>query len=250
MAEGKSNILGTVVLLGGVALGGDYLFRGDESIIGKFLRSTMGAPKSEAPFPADPRHGRPEFGEPSTSPWEIPVKTLRAPFPMGPPDHTGAIPVPFKSSPTPHAKKKMKHGSSVDDMDTAAWEIAKIVYYDTSFQSSPTTKFKVGDTKTIHDDIMFVYDHPNPPEIFKKLARFHADHGADCLNPASPLYQQQRKLAGTAADLYENYMGVEKLFSREGFAYVGEMDEEDDRLAANGAESAITFNIGGAYYMQ
>lgn len=252
MAESKQNLLGTVALLGGAALGIDFVVKGDDSIIAKFLNSTMGGrskiPETE-PFRADPLYGRLPFGEPSTSPWEIPVATLKAPFPLGPADHTGAIEVPFKSQPITRQKKRMKHGASVDDIDAAAWEVARIVYNDVAIQS-PTQKWFVGDTERIHNDILYIYDHPDPPEIFKKLAHFHADNGANCLNPAHPSYIMQRKLAGTAADLYEQYMGIEKLYSREGWAMVAEMDDEDDRLAANGAESPITFNIGGAYYLQ
>lgn len=252
MAEQRSSssLFGTVALLGGAALGADYFINGDNSIIGKFLKTTMGGKKGPAvPFPSDPLYGRPKYGEPSTSMWELPVKTVRAPFPLGPPDASGRIEVPFKSTPHTREKKKLKHGSSPEDMDRAAWSIAELVYNDTSVQLPPT-KFDVGDTNTIHDNILFMMDTHNPPEIFRRLSKFHADHGPDCLNPASPLYIQERKLAGTAADFYENFMGFEKMFSREGFAYVGEYDDEDDRLAANGAESHITFNIGGAYYLE
>lgn len=250
MAEQKQSFLGTAILVGGAALGADWAINGDNSIIGKFLRSTLSKDKGpKAPFPVDPLHGRPRFGEPSTSRWEVPVQTIRAPFPLGPPDASGRIEVPFKSSPHPREKKKLKHGASPDDMDAAAWQIAEMVYNDTAVQLPPT-KYDVGDTRAIHDNILFIMDHPNPPEIFKRLAKFHAIHGPDCLNPASPLYAQQRKLAGTAADFYENFMGIEKMFSREGFAFAAEFDEQDDRLAANGAESHITFNIGGAYYLE
>ena len=104
----SKDLFGTVALLGGAALGADYLISGDNSIIGKFLNAAgMGAPKHVEP-PSDPLYGRPKFGEPSTSEWEVPVKTMRAPFPLGDPDASGAIEIPFHSAPVPHDKKNKK----------------------------------------------------------------------------------------------------------------------------------------------
>lgn len=244
MAE--NSWFGTVALLGGVGLGADYLFNGDNSIIGKFFKSAgMGAP-AKPKIEGDPLYGRPKFGEPADSRFTIPVKTLRAPFPLGNPDPSGRIFVPFKAEPVPHDKKHHKHGVSRRAIDSASWSIAEMIYNDTAVQLPPT-KFEVGDSQKIHDDIVFIYEHPDPPEIFLKLARLHEHHGANCLNPASPVYKQERKLAGSAADFFEHFMGIEKMFSREGFAMVGEYDDEDDRQSAEGAESPITFNIAGAY---
>jgi hypothetical protein len=246
MSLANSNLFGTLAVGAGIGLGADYVLHGPDSIIGKFLEAAgMGAPKAHIPS-GDPLYGRPKFGEPAGSRFVVPVKTMRTPFPLGEPDASGRIEVPFHSSPIPHDKKNKKHGVSHSSMDSAARSIAEMVYNDTAVQLPPT-KFAVGNTDQIHKDILFVYTH-DPPEIFLKLARLHEHHGANCLNPASPVYQQERKLAGSAADFYEHFMGIEKMYSREGFAMVGEYDDEDDRQAAEGAESPIQFNVGGAYY--
>lgn len=244
----KSDIFGTVALLGAGALTGDYLYNGDNSIIGKFLKAAgFGAPKQPVHIPDV--LDRPRYGEPSTSDFEVPIKTLRTPFPDLNPDASGRVLIPRSHPPKHMDEKVFKHGCSKTDLDKAAWQVAQLVFSDVAVYG-PTTKYAVGDTQEIHDDILHILYSHNPPEILLKLARFHGVHGDEALNPASPIYAQERQLAGSGADLYENAMGIQKMFSREGFAYVGEYDEEDDRQAALGAESPITFNIGGGYFNQ
>lgn len=225
---------GAILVAGGLGL--DYVFRGPDSILGKLLgqRVNVNQPLTEGPL---------KFGETSTSPYEVPVPTLRAPIPESTPENTdssGALEVPIRY------KKKDKSGLQMQDIDAAAWEIAKTVYED-MMPYDPSVKQTVGSTQKIHDDLMYIFNSHDCPEILIKLAHFHATHGGNIYKPGSPLYSQQQKMVGTAADMYENFIGIHRMYSRIGDLNASEYDDPNDRMSAMGQESPIFFRIQGGW---
>ena len=246
MAEVNHSLLGTLGLIGGGLLAGDYFVNGSHSVLGKLLghhkhHIKRHVPRWVAKAPVDPFHGERPWDEPSVGhrypAWVYPVKTARAPFPAMHPDTSGRIKIP------------VERGGESWQMarEIAAEEIANMVFNDMSFLAD---KSEVGTSVEIRNNVLAIMNHHDNPELFRRLIEFHHRHGPEALNRGSPLYNQQIELAGACADLYESAIGKEKWFSREGFAYAAEYDDINDRLAASGAKSPIQFNIGGAYYLQ
>lgn len=245
MAEVNHGLLGTLGVVGAGFVIGDYFINGPKSIIGKLLghhkHHHRHFPKWHHRIPSDPLHGENKWGQTSvgnTTPgWVFPVETARAPFPAILPDTSGRVKIPID-----------KGGSSwFEAQEVAAESIANLVFQDTTFL---TSDHHVGTSVEIRNNILEILRSPHPPELFRRLVEFHHRHGPAALDRGSPLHNQQIEMAGACADLYENYVGVEKWFSREGNAYAAEYDDLNDRLAAAGAKSPIVFNIGGAYYFQ
>lgn len=246
MAESSKGLLTTVALVGGGFLAGDYFINGPRSVLGKLLGHDKRHHKIKVPrwtghTPTDPLHGEKPDSEPSVGHkfpnWVYPIKTARAPFPAMLPDTSGRIKIPVSH----------RSGGWAEAEEVAAESIANLVFNDMSFLPE---KADVGTSVEIRNNILRIMRGPNTPELFRRLIEFHHRHGPAALDRGSPLYNQQIKLAGSCADLYEGYIGLEKWFSREGNAYVAEYDKLDDRLAAAGSKSPIQFNIGGAYYFQ
>lgn len=239
MAEKGENKLTSVLVTGGVLIGAavgiDYVLHGNDSILGRmFSKPTPSINQSNFPT---------KFGETSTSPWEVPVPTLRKSLPISTRENTdssGAIHVPMNYEP------EVKSGMKDSDMDSAAWEVAKTVFEDLS-PYEPTIRFKIGDTKSIHDHLMYIFNKDDCPEILVKLAKFHSTHGHNVYLPGSALRAQQQKLVGTAADAYESLIGVSRMYSRTGDENAHEYDSQNDRLAAMGSESPIFFRVQGGY---
>lgn len=225
---------GAVLVVGG--LGIDFVMNGPNSILGRLLGQKVNAnqPFTEAPL---------KFGETSTSPYEVPVPTLRAPIPESThanTDSSGALEVPIRY------KKKDKSGLQMQDIDAASWEIAKTVFEDMA-PYDPSVKITVGSTQKIHDDLIHIFNSHDCPEILIKLAHFHATHGHNIYKPGSVLYATQQKMVGTAADMYEDFIGIHRMYSRTGDLNASEYDKDDDRLAAMGQESPIFFKVQGGW---
>ena len=233
-------------LVGAAAIGADYFINGPNSIIGKILGQSKGfahVPGHITGVPSDPLYGEPRFGTPSVGynipGWVYPVKTARAPFPALNPDMSGRIKIPVHDG----------HVGRQEAEEMAAASIANLVFIDASFYS-PSEKWNVGTSVEIKHNVLDLIRSPDAPELLLRLVEFHQRHGGDAHNRGSPIYNQEIKLAGACADLYESYLGMEKWFSREGNAYAAEYDEENNRLAAAGAKSPIWFGVQGAYYTQ
>lgn len=224
-------IAGGVLVAAGFGL--DYLQNGPNSILGKLLGLNVNQNVIETPL---------RFGETSTSPYEVPVPTLRAPLPTSTQfntDPSGALYIPQD-----HSKKKVRAGLSSADIDVAAWEIAKTVFEDMQ-PYEPPVKMRVGDTQKIHDDLVHIMHSHDCPEILLKVAHFHKTHGHQQLG--SVLMQTQSKIVGTAADGYEDMMGVPRMYSRMGDLNASEYDSENDRLASMGSDSSIFWKVQNAW---
>ena len=227
--------------VGVAALGGDYLLNGPNSVLGKLLGKKKGfSVPHMGDVPTDPLYGE-SRGQTSVGNrfpgWVYPVKTARAPFPALLPDTSGRIRIPIHGG---YPSKSMAE-------DMAATSVANLVFDDASY-FSPTEKEKVGTSVEIKHHLLRLIRSPDAPELLRRLVEFHHKHGAAAHDRGSPIRNQEVKLAGSCADMYEEWIGMEKWFSREGNAYAAEYDDANDRLAAVGAKSPIQFNIGGAYY--
>lgn len=241
----ESGLVALGLGIGAVALGGDYLINGPNSVIGKLLGKKKGFSMRHhvGGVPADPLYGENRYGQTSVGNrfpgWVYPVKTARAPFPALIPDTSGRVKIPLTGGyPSRHMAQEM-----------AAESVADLVFNDASY-FSPTEKSEVGTSVELKHRLLRLIRSPDAPEILRRLVEFHERHGVKAHDRGSPIYDQERELASSCADMYENWIGLEKVYSREGFAYAGEYDEENNRLSAAGAKSPIQFNIGGAYWNQ
>lgn len=241
----KESLVALGVGLAGGALGIDYFVNGPDSVIGKLLGKKRGfsVPNLHQGVPSDPLYGENRYGQTSVGNrfpgWVYPIQTARAPFPALLPDTSGRVKIPVADHMVPRREAE----------EIAAQSVANLIFADASFYS-PTEKWDVGTTEHLRHNILHLIRSPDSPELLRRLVEFHHKHGPEAMDKGSPLHNQQIKLAGACADLYEDYIGMEKWFSREGNAYAAEYDKLDDRLAAAGAKSPITFNIGGAYWNQ
>lgn len=239
----ESGLVALGLGVGAGALGLDYLINGANSVIGKLLGKKKGFSRHHpSGVPTDPLYGE-SRGQTSVGNrfpgWVYPVKTARAPFPALLPDTSGRIRIPVHGG---YPSKSMAE-------DMAADSVANLVFQDASY-FSPTEKTKVGTSGEIKHHLLRLIRSPDAPELLRRLVEFHHKHGAAAHDRGSPIWNQEIKLAGSCADMYEEWIGMEKWLSREGNAYAAEYDHENDRLAAAGAKSPIVFNIAGAYWNQ